>query len=266
MHHLRKATAAFTLIELLVVIAIIAILAAILFPVFAQAKEAAKKSTCMSNMRELGIGLRLYLGDNDDLYPQSKQSLGNPEVDNADESKEAPDRGSVFYMIMPYIVGASSTSGSTGDNSVDQIHLKEHLMLTCPTDPNPWDPKCPTVYNPGGSSVNSYIVNGYFIFGMNDSQVGNSSNAIIFSERRSLPSTTAPQIDSNPFCDDSYKPWFQHDVNPLSPSHHMDEWDGAIQTDRHSKASSYTFCDGHVKLMHFKQTYSLPNINMHRPY
>jgi prepilin-type N-terminal cleavage/methylation domain-containing protein/prepilin-type processing-associated H-X9-DG protein len=57
---------AFTLIELLVVIAIIAILAAILFPVFAQAKEAAKKTACLSNMKQLGLGLQLYLGDSDD--------------------------------------------------------------------------------------------------------------------------------------------------------------------------------------------------------
>ena len=57
---------AFTLIELLVVIAIIAILAAILFPVFAQAKEAAKKTACLSNMKQLGLGFQLYLGDNDD--------------------------------------------------------------------------------------------------------------------------------------------------------------------------------------------------------
>ncbi|RYG36035.1 prepilin-type N-terminal cleavage/methylation domain-containing protein [bacterium] len=62
---------AFTLIELLVVIAIIAILAAILFPVFAQAKLAAKKTVSISNAKQQGLGLLLYTGDNEDIYPRN---------------------------------------------------------------------------------------------------------------------------------------------------------------------------------------------------
>lgn len=58
----------FTLIELLVVIGIIAILAAILFPVFAQAKDAAKKTSCVSNVKQLSLGLIMYVGDYDDTY------------------------------------------------------------------------------------------------------------------------------------------------------------------------------------------------------
>lgn len=62
---------AFTLIELLVVIAIIAILAAILFPVFAQARNAAKKTSSINNVKQMGIGVNIYTGDNDQCYPQS---------------------------------------------------------------------------------------------------------------------------------------------------------------------------------------------------
>lgn len=61
----------FTLIELLVVIAIIAILAAILFPVFAQAREAARKTQCASNLRQLGAATLMYSQDFDEQYPMS---------------------------------------------------------------------------------------------------------------------------------------------------------------------------------------------------
>lgn len=66
---MQRSQKAFTLIELLVVIAIIAILAAILFPVFAQAKQAAKKTTDLSNMKQTATGVAIYLNDFDDNYP-----------------------------------------------------------------------------------------------------------------------------------------------------------------------------------------------------
>ena len=67
--NLRRANRGFTLIELLVVIAIIALLAAILFPVFQRARERARQSGCMSNMKQLGLGLIQYEQDNDEKYP-----------------------------------------------------------------------------------------------------------------------------------------------------------------------------------------------------
>lgn len=60
---------AFTLVELLVVIAIIALLAAILFPVFARARENARRSSCQSNLKQLGLGAMQYLQDNDGRFP-----------------------------------------------------------------------------------------------------------------------------------------------------------------------------------------------------
>ncbi|MBW3622411.1 MAG: DUF1559 domain-containing protein [Armatimonadetes bacterium] len=66
----------FTLIELLVVIAIIAILAAILFPVFAQARERARATSCLNNMKQLGLALEMYVGDWDGAYPMNRFPQG----------------------------------------------------------------------------------------------------------------------------------------------------------------------------------------------
>ncbi|AIE85909.1 prepilin-type N-terminal cleavage/methylation domain-containing protein [Fimbriimonas ginsengisoli] len=81
---------AFTLIELLVVIAIIAILAAILFPVFAQAKLAAKKTAALNSVKEIGLGMNLYVGDWDDTTPIVFSINGQGSVD-------------VYQTMQPYI-------------------------------------------------------------------------------------------------------------------------------------------------------------------
>ncbi len=89
---MHKKSSGFTLIELLVVIAIIAILAAILFPVFAQAKEAAKKTKALSNGRQLLNAWIMYAGDNEDRLP----------IETSDEGFWK-DRGSFQGMLQPYI-------------------------------------------------------------------------------------------------------------------------------------------------------------------
>jgi len=88
---------AFTLIELLVVIAIIAILAAILFPVFAQAKEAAKKTSSLSNLKQIGTSASIYLTDSDDTFFNAyyNGTAGQTSPDNLGSHRWA-------WQIMPY--------------------------------------------------------------------------------------------------------------------------------------------------------------------
>src|SRR3954468_11388757 len=74
---MRRRNQGFTLIELLVVIAIIAILAAILFPVFAQAREKARQSSCASNMKQLGLGILQYVQDFDEQFPIGSATAGS---------------------------------------------------------------------------------------------------------------------------------------------------------------------------------------------
>src|SRR2546429_6669246 len=66
-----RRSSGFTLIELLVVIAIIAILAALLFPVFAQARAKARQTTCVSNLKQVGLAINMYLSDYDETFPWS---------------------------------------------------------------------------------------------------------------------------------------------------------------------------------------------------
>lgn len=73
----RPLRRAFTLIELLVVIAIIAILAAILFPVFAQAREKARQTSCLSNLKQLGLAVMMYTQDYDENYPLQTSGSNN---------------------------------------------------------------------------------------------------------------------------------------------------------------------------------------------
>ena len=106
-----KIVRAFTLIELLVVIAIIAILAAILFPVFAQAREAARKTSCLSNLKQSGIALLMYAQDYDEeLCPwhAGTDSAGNtvagaPFIDG-EKFDLAWDR-----LIQPYMKNGQAT-------------------------------------------------------------------------------------------------------------------------------------------------------------
>lgn len=107
---------AFTLIELLVVIAIIAVLAAILFPVFAQAREQARKTTCLSNLRQIGAAFHLYTQDYDEGFPNT----GDPYLYAGRHWR---------WPMMPYLA-AGQNKAAQGFNSVNS----SPSILVCPSD------------------------------------------------------------------------------------------------------------------------------------
>src|SRR5437867_4377434 len=110
----RRKKLAFTLIELLVVIAIIAILAAILFPVFAQAREKARQATCLSNLKQIGLGMLMYTQDYDEQFvPWQLRKLGSGS--NTDNVRDANKVALCWdRLIQPYV--------------------KNNGLLACPSD------------------------------------------------------------------------------------------------------------------------------------
>jgi prepilin-type N-terminal cleavage/methylation domain-containing protein/prepilin-type processing-associated H-X9-DG protein len=112
---MRPTRDGFTLIELLVVIAIIAILAAILFPVFAQARDKARQASCLSNTRQIGTAVSMYLQDYDETYPFS-DDFGNPRYN----IKGSPIQGGYRYWgdaIFPYVKNGGSSTMKNGEGT-----------------------------------------------------------------------------------------------------------------------------------------------------
>jgi prepilin-type N-terminal cleavage/methylation domain-containing protein/prepilin-type processing-associated H-X9-DG protein len=112
---IRSQRRAFTLIELLVVIAIIAILAAILFPVFAQAREKARAISCISNMKQLGTSVMMYTQDYDECYPLNNRSY--PLAYAKSNGAQSGDyHNSWAKHLQPYLKNVKVFSCPSGDN------------------------------------------------------------------------------------------------------------------------------------------------------
>lgn len=133
---------AFTLIELLVVIAIIAILAAILFPVFAQAKLAAKKSRALSQMKQLGIAVYMYATDYDDYFCPASMRTTNP----ADTPEVWPPKINVYAKNKEIFLGVD---GSTSTFAEDWATRKNQDIGY--TDATGFDPN--SLVSPGAATL-----------------------------------------------------------------------------------------------------------------
>ena len=127
----------FTVIELLVVIAIIAVLAAILFPVFARAKAAAKKTACISGLKQIGAGTALYMSDSDGVFPSALDASDKyaPDIWNAfpDFRSRIPTMPMLHEVLQPYVKSKEvfKCAGDTGTVTLD--HNFPTVFRTAPS-------------------------------------------------------------------------------------------------------------------------------------
>lgn len=213
---------------------IIAILSAIIGPALYNSKAAARTATCAFNLHQTGIGVATYVQDFDGFYPQTKAySTQTPQIDDAAGAIEFPDRGSPLSNLGAYTTG----------------------LVECPSDPDPDGTAC--LNSP--FAAKSYLVNGYFVWGINENQVSSSAETVFVAERRSGSVGIIP-----PDCDVIFHPWY-NSTNPLAPKNDMDPKIGAIDTTRHLGAANYLFVDDHCKALEFEQVWRSPDSNLMTP-
>jgi prepilin-type N-terminal cleavage/methylation domain-containing protein/prepilin-type processing-associated H-X9-DG protein len=229
----HRASSAFTLIELLVVIAIIAILAAILFPVFAQAREKARQTSCLSNVKQITLAMNMYAQDADETYPPGRYFFGG-------------DAWTWDHYIEPYAQRA-------GNNNV--YGQGQNPYLTCPSDSvdRAAGAQGKRSYAIGSSSVNdlawkgeTYPTASYYIQeGRTLSEFPAPASTILISEaplsrNRIGHNTEASIIGPGPI--------------PTNPTLAFQVRDLPGNKPLHNEGFNYGFADGHAKWHKPEQT------------
>lgn len=230
---------AFTLIELLVVIAVIAILAAILFPVFAQAREKARQTSCLSNLKQLGTALAMYGTDYDGTLMQTSYHQWTAQDPHIHWS----------YVLQPYV--------------------KNYQIFVCPSDSNPVKPNRPDdLQAPAFSYINNYCpMPAHDYLPVGEAAFGAPAELIVLSERRDKEDSgyvigqwkgTSAFVPGQPCTQDvlgrDYRfATLQDAINGLRQNNDKVELT-RVRWDRHNGGANYTFFDGHAKWMKLEQT------------
>ncbi len=219
----RQEKTGFTLIELLVVIAIIAILAAILFPVFAAAREKARQTSCLSNMKELGLGCAMYTTDYDGHYPSAN---GTCYGGYAGCGQGTPTPTSQWqWTIYPYV--------------------KNWGVYECPSDPRTTNIPVSYLYNNWG--LNFWSTN---VGGLNEAVTTSPATIAELVEGGNTGYTDGTTVDMNGAREvEDYTLWTQW--NRIT--HDQPDWNYSDKSPRHGDGRNVTWVDGHAK---YVQTYS----------
>jgi prepilin-type N-terminal cleavage/methylation domain-containing protein/prepilin-type processing-associated H-X9-DG protein len=242
----RLLRSGFTLIELLVVIAIIAILAAILFPVFAKAREAARKTSCLNNLKQIGLGLMQYAQDYDETHP----GVWFGPISGA--PWDQPSDATTYYKWMDAV----------------NPYIKNEQVFNCPSD------GVNTRYSfrnrLGNNGYGSYAMSQAY-FGAGDPFTGPASDynqQLVSLAMIQEPASTVwitdggvPGVKSPAW--KSYEFWWGdpaaiNSAYPAPTNTNPSTFQNIVE--RHTDTTNVIYCDGHVKAVRLSQLTQRKNV------